>query len=78
MLDRFGQIAPKVLLAVDGYHYTGKLFDRSDIVSRVAASLPSLTATVIVAVLCRRHAPREGVVNVAPGGVKMAGRSSSR
>jgi len=56
VLDRFGQIAPKVLFAVDGYHYTGKLFDRTDIVTHVANALPSLAATVIVTRLNKQHA----------------------
>ena len=55
VLDRFGQIAPKVLLAVDGYLYTGKLFDRSDLIQRVASALPSLVATVIVTRLGKQH-----------------------
>src|SRR5258707_1062877 len=29
VLDRFGQIAPKVLLGVDGYSYGGRAFDRT-------------------------------------------------
>ncbi len=48
VLDRFGQITPKVLLAVDGYRYGGKLFDRREVVAKVAAALPSLVATVTV------------------------------
>lgn len=48
VLDRFGQIAPKVLIAVDGYAHGGKFFDRADVVRDIAAKLPSLAATVIV------------------------------
>ncbi|MDB4989690.1 MAG: acetoacetate--CoA ligase [Myxococcaceae bacterium] len=48
VLDRFGQIAPKVLLAVDGYRHAGKLYDRRELVERVREALPSLMATVIV------------------------------
>ncbi|GII53343.1 acetoacetyl-CoA synthetase [Planotetraspora thailandica] len=44
--DRFTQIEPKVLIAVDGYRYGGKSFDRSDVVGEIAAKLPSLVATV--------------------------------
>lgn len=44
--DRFTQIEPKVLVAVDGYRYGGKRFDRSEVVREIAAALPSLTATV--------------------------------
>jgi acetoacetyl-CoA synthetase len=48
VLDRFQQIAPKVLLAVDGYGYGGKSFDRGDAVREMAAALPSLAQTVVV------------------------------
>jgi acetoacetyl-CoA synthetase len=44
--DRFGQIEPKVLLAVDGYRYSGQDFDRRATVDRIEASLPALRATV--------------------------------
>jgi acetoacetyl-CoA synthetase len=47
VLDRFGQIAPKVLIAVDGYAHGGKFFDRAEVVRDIAAALPSLAATVI-------------------------------
>lgn len=48
VLDRFGQIAPKVLLAVDGYRYGGKDFDRRDVVTTLAQSLPSLEHVVLL------------------------------
>ncbi|MEW9547125.1 acetoacetate--CoA ligase [Nonomuraea sp. NPDC050783] len=46
IVDRFRQIEPKVLIAVDGYHYNGKSYDRSAAVNEIAAALPSLRATV--------------------------------
>ncbi|WP_084962104.1 acetoacetate--CoA ligase [Thermoactinospora rubra] len=46
VVDRFRQIEPKVLIAVDGYRYNGKSFDRSKAVSDIAEALPSLRATV--------------------------------
>jgi len=48
VLDRFQQIKPKVLFAVDGYHYNGKEFDRRNILAELQAGLPSLEQTVIV------------------------------
>jgi acetoacetyl-CoA synthetase len=39
VIDRFAQIEPKVLLAVDGYRYGGKDFDRSAIAGEVAAAV---------------------------------------
>jgi acetoacetyl-CoA synthetase len=47
VLDRFGQIEPKVLLTVDGYHYAGKRIDIRPKVAEIAASLPSLRRTVV-------------------------------
>jgi acetoacetyl-CoA synthetase len=46
--DRFNQIEPKVLFAVDGYQYGGKRFDCLPAVSEIRKSLPSLKQTVIV------------------------------
>jgi acetoacetyl-CoA synthetase len=48
VLDRFGQISPKVLVAVDGYYYNGKTHDCLGKLAEVVARLPSLTCCVIV------------------------------
>ncbi|MET9068101.1 acetoacetate--CoA ligase [Streptosporangium sandarakinum] len=48
VIDRFTQIEPKVLIAVDGYHYNGRRFDRSQVVRDIAAKLPTLVARVRV------------------------------
>ncbi len=48
VLDRFGQIAPKVLFATDGYFYNGKSIDTLATVRAVAERLPQLAAIVIV------------------------------
>lgn len=48
VLDRFGQIEPKVLFAVDGYWYNGKQIDCRDKVSAISNALPSLIKTVVV------------------------------
>ncbi len=47
VLDRFGQIEPKVLVAVDGYHYAGKSLDIRAKVAEVAKALPSLRRVVV-------------------------------
>jgi acetoacetyl-CoA synthetase len=39
VIDRFAQIEPKVLLAIDGYRYGGRDFDRSEIVDGIAAEI---------------------------------------
>jgi acetoacetyl-CoA synthetase len=46
--DRFGQIEPKVLLAVDGYRHGGKDFDRRAVVGEILAELPTVRHTVLV------------------------------
>jgi acetoacetyl-CoA synthetase len=46
VIDRFAQVEPKVLLAIDGYGYGGKSFDRSAQVERIAGELPGLQRTV--------------------------------
>jgi acetoacetyl-CoA synthetase len=48
VLDRFGQIEPKVLFATDGYFYNGKSIDSMPTVRAVAERLQSLAAIVIV------------------------------
>jgi acetoacetyl-CoA synthetase len=48
VLDRFGQIEPKVLFATDGYFYNGKSIDSLPILRTVVARLPDLTAVVVV------------------------------
>jgi acetoacetyl-CoA synthetase len=39
VIDRFAQIEPKVLLAIDGYRYGGKDFDRTEIVDGIAREI---------------------------------------
>jgi len=46
VIDRFAQTSPKVLLAVDGYVYNGRRFDRRAEVAAIASGLPGLTAVV--------------------------------
>jgi len=48
VVDRFAQIEPTVLLAVDGYAYNGKAFDRMETVARLQAEMPTLARTVVV------------------------------
>lgn len=48
VLDRFGQIEPKVMLTIDGYWYNGKQIDCREKVGEVIARLPSLKKAVIV------------------------------
>ena len=49
VLDRFGQIEPKVLFAVDGYFYNGKSIDCRAAVAEIAAALDGLEAVIVTA-----------------------------
>ncbi len=48
VLERFGQIAPKVLFTADGYFYAGKTLDSLAAMAQVASKLPSLERIVVV------------------------------
>jgi acetoacetyl-CoA synthetase len=48
VIDRFAQIKPKVLLAVDGYRYGGRDFDRRDVVAELRAAVPAIEHTVLL------------------------------
>ena len=48
VLDRFGQIRPKVLFATDGYFYNGKTIDCRPTLARVAERIDSLEAVIVV------------------------------
>ncbi len=46
--ERFAQIQPKVLFAIDGYRYNGKSIDIIDAVATVAEQIPSISKVIIV------------------------------
>jgi len=48
VLDRFGQIEPSILFAVEGYYYNGKTHDTLPRIAEIVDKLPSLESTVIV------------------------------
>ena len=48
MIDRFGQIEPKVLIACAGYRYAGKVLDLTAKLNEILAQLPSLEQLLIV------------------------------
>jgi acetoacetyl-CoA synthetase len=48
VVDRFAQIEPKVLVAVDGYRYNGAWHDRRDALAEIRRRLPTLETTVLV------------------------------
>ncbi len=48
VVDRFGQIEPKVLVCADGYRYHGKQIDSRPRIAEIAAALPGIGQIVVV------------------------------
>jgi acetoacetyl-CoA synthetase len=63
VIDRFAQIEPKVLLAVDGYRHGGKDFERAGNVQAILEELPSVRQTVVLPYLN----PGAAAAATAPG-----------
>lgn len=63
LLDRLGQIEPKLLFGVDGYYYAGKTIDCSATLKAVAGSLPSVERVVLT------HYAGSGVTADWPGAI---------
>ncbi len=76
VLDRFGQIKPKVLFCANGYYYNGKTVDCLERVEQITTQIPSLERVVIVPYVKNlpgeRKIPRaisyDEVERTAPGG----------
>jgi acetoacetyl-CoA synthetase len=62
VLDRFGQIEPKVLFTADGYRYGGKVHDSLATAEKLQAELPSLARMVVVPFLDADPALPAGMV----------------
>jgi acetoacetyl-CoA synthetase len=58
VIDRFAQIEPKILIAVDGYTYGGKFFGKSDVVLKMMEALPSLQKVIVI-----NHPSGDGALN---------------
>ncbi|MGH6980269.1 MAG: acetoacetate--CoA ligase, partial [Stellaceae bacterium] len=62
VLDRFGQIEPKVLVLADGYFYNGKWFDNLGKACEIVAAMPSVERVVLASYRGDRIAP-DGIAN---------------
>lgn len=62
VVDRWKQIEPTVLLAVDGYRYGDKPIDRSAEVAAIRDALPSITTTVWLPYLDPAAPPPDGAI----------------
>jgi acetoacetyl-CoA synthetase len=69
VVDRFQQIEPKVLLAVEGYRYGGRWHDRREEVAAIRSQLPTLQSTVLV--------PAPGQETAAGGATAAGGEASA-
>lgn len=61
VLDRFGQVAPKVLFTADGYFYAGKTHDSLGRVAEILDGLPSVEHVIVFPLLS--DAPDVSVVS---------------
>ncbi len=80
VIDRFAQIEPKVLLAVDGYRHGGKDFDRTAVAQSILDELPTVEHAVSLSYLFRSP-DRSGAAEPAPAGSEPApgpGRGGAR
>lgn len=48
VIDRFNQIAPKVIFIADGYYYNGKTFSKADANQAICEALPSLNKVIFL------------------------------
>ncbi len=69
VMDRFGQIQPKVLFACDGYYYNGKTIDCLPRVAEISSNIPTIRQVVVVPVV-RRTAGEELSIRAIPNAVR--------
>ena len=66
VLDRFGQVEPKVLIACDGYFYNNKTIDTLPRIAEIAQQLPTVQRVVIVP-----YASESPDASIVPRGVRL-------
>jgi acetoacetyl-CoA synthetase len=64
IVDRFGQIGPKVLIAVDGYVYGGRTFDCRPKIEEVVRQIAGVRQVVVVPLMGLLHPVWRGVATV--------------
>ena len=65
LLERFGQITPKVLFCVDGYTYAGKRFESRPALAELIAQLPSVERVAVVSYLDPLADPQASLAGLA-------------
>ena len=74
VIDRFAQIEPKLLLAVDGYRHGGKDFDRRAVLDGILAELPTVEHVVELPYLSAGTGTADGAGSRGAGGGGTPGR----
>jgi acetoacetyl-CoA synthetase len=69
ILDRFGQIAPKLLIVCDGYYYAGKTIPLAEKAAHVLKDLPSVEKTLVIDYI----GAAEETAKALPGGQTLSG-----
>ncbi len=64
VMDRFGQIEPKVLFACDGYHYNGKVIDSLPRIKAIADQIDSIEQLIIVPIVSRTAPEKLALQNI--------------
>ncbi len=77
VVDRFAQIEPKVLLAVDGYRYGGRDFDKLEEVAGLQAQMPTLAHTVVLSVSVAPRRASRASTGRSPGTTCSSARPGS-
>jgi len=62
IIDRFGQIEPKLLFICDGYFFNGKVFDTSKLINRVVNAIPSIKKAIMVSYIQSHQASENSVI----------------
>ena len=62
VLDRFGQISPKVMFTADGYFYKDQVFDTTENAKKVADGIPSIEKVVVTP-----YVGSESAIRMIPG-----------
>ena len=68
ILDRFGQITPKILITCDGYYYAGKTIRMAEKIGNVLKELKSVERTIIIDYI----GESEAVAGTLRGGVRLS------
>jgi len=61
VIERFSQIQPKLFIAVDGYQYNGKKFNRLEAVNNIRQAIPGIQQTIFIPYLDKKAALADSV-----------------